>query len=138
MEIEAVQVHKVRRPRAQDGPKTLREIAAVVFVIGVNTTTEDAARVVPDLPHCRMLIGNRRRLGDETSDVSQRLLRRSERVVIAVVVDAKEGYEINVVCLLQLLQDVERADGHSRVGRVRETLGEEQQAWSSGHRGRVS
>src|SRR2546422_7666281 len=133
MEIEAVQVHEVGGARADHGPEPLREGAAVIFVVGVDSPAQDAAHVVPELAQSRMFVGNRRRFGDEGRDAPQRLPRRIERTAIRLVVDAIEGYEINVVRLLQLLQDVERAGGDSTVGWVRETLGEEEQAWSSGH-----
>src|SRR3989442_2720446 len=81
-----------------------------------------------------MLIGNRRRFGDKASDATECLPCLVERTAIWLMVDAIERYEIDVVRFLQLLQDVERTGSYSRVGRVGETLREEEQTWSSGHR----
>src|SRR5713226_5895049 len=122
MEIEAVQVHEVGGACADHSPEPLREGAAPVFVVRVDSSAEDAAHVVPELTQCGMLVGNRRRFGEEGDDTTQRLPRRVERTAIPLVVDAIEGYEIDVVRLVQLLQDVERAGGYSAVGWVWETL----------------
>src|SRR5438105_5982462 len=100
MEIEAVEVHEIRRMGADRSPQTFREGPAVVLVIGVDSPAHDAAQMIPDLATDRVLAGNGRRFRDEADIASQCCPRLIERRTIRLMVAAIERHEIDVILLL--------------------------------------
>jgi len=133
VEVEAVQVHEVRGARPEHRAQPLGERGALVFVERIGVTAEDAPEVVPDPTERRLPVGNRRRLGDERGGATQRLPRRVACRAIGLVIHARERHQVDVVRGVQLPQDIERACGDAAVGRVRETVGEEEETGSRGH-----
>src|SRR5207249_1694028 len=129
----AIQVNEIWWPNAKHGAEPLRERAALILVIGVGASAQDAAQMVPDLAARRVLVGNGGRLGDEVGDSLQRPPRRLARGAIGLVVRTRKGDQRHVIRHLQLLQYIKRAVRDAAVGRVRKTLGENEQARANGH-----
>ncbi len=97
MEIRAVEMHQGRRPRPKQRVEPIREVAALVLVVRVGAAAEDTAQVIPEPAERRMLVGNRRRLGNEGGDGLERSAGRISGGAIGLVARAGERHEIDVV-----------------------------------------
>ena len=78
--------------------------------------------MVPEFARTRVLIRNRRWLGDERGDPLQRLLRRGTGRLVGLVVHSGKCDEVDLVSARQLPQHVERAVRDPAVWRVGEAL----------------
>jgi len=118
VQAQPVEMDEVRRRVRKRAVQLVPVRSTRVFVVRVGPVREDAAKMIPQATGQRMLTENRDR-GPHSCDARfQCLARRLSSSDVRLMVPPIVRQQRHVELLLQLLEDVEGAAGHSAVRRI--------------------